>query len=139
MPGRPKLRRSRAAPELKRIRIASARPDQSGGIIRIKGRSGGELDIPLAPGGSAPRRGCVPAAGMFAYLPPFIKGARVEPGRIMLRSSEEHPFRIIILDGRDQVLLMRRAVRITGSDDLWQCAIPPGIRRCMRKFIVSQA
>jgi hypothetical protein len=139
MPERPRPRRNKAAPELKGIRIASARPDPGGGIIRIKGRSGGELDISLSPGGRAPRRGCGPAAGLFAYLPPFIKGARVEPGRIMMRSDETQAFRVIILDRRDRVLAMRPPVRITGSDDLWQCALSRQIQRCMQKIIFSKA
>jgi hypothetical protein len=125
-------------PELKGIRIASARPDRGGGVIRIKGRSGGELDIALAPAGRAPRPGCGPAAGVFAYLPPFIKEARVEPGRIMMRSDELQAFRVIILDRRDRMLAMRPAVRLTGSDDLWQCALSHNIQRCMQKIIISR-
>ena len=139
MPGRPTPRRSKAAPELKGIRIASVAPDLSSGMIRIKGRSGGELNINLTPGGRGPNRRCGSTARVFGYLPPFIKGAGVEQGRIMLRSDEGQPFRVIILDGCNRVLAMRQAVRVTGSDDLWQCPIPSGIQRCMRKFIISKA
>jgi hypothetical protein len=139
MPARPTLRSSRTTPELKGIRIAPVAPDLSGGMIRIKGRSGGELDITLAPGGRGPKRRRASTARVFGYLPPFIKGAGVEQGRIMLRAEEGQPFRVIILDDRNRVISMRQATRITGSDDLWQCAIPSGIQRCMKKFIISKA
>ena len=50
----------------------------------------------------------------------------------MLRSDEGPAFRVIILDRRDRVLAMRPAVRITGSDDLWQCVVALDIQRCMQ-------
>ena len=124
-------------PLIKRIEIAPARPASSGGAIRINGRRCGEMIIAPRGADRGPKRTASARSCVFAYLPPFIGEVELRPGRIMFRASDSRPGPVLLLDRYNNVIAVRHAARVRGSDDLWQCPLTPRLLRFLGKIIVS--
>jgi hypothetical protein len=130
---------SPATTRIKRIEIAPAHTASSGGPIRISGRRGGEMTIAPRVAERSTNPTSVAAACVFAYLPPFIGDVELRPGRIMFRADDSWLGPVLLLDRYNNVIAIRHATRVRGSDDLWQCRLTPRLQHCLGKIIVSTA